>query len=274
MTIGISNNSAALAILRQSSVQDMSGQQQNATDRIIDIVSSKTAGSAATGTISKIAAKAQSLADAEKSASGGGGTVSSEMSRSYSGALNQAVQSSMDRMYAEGEAVGMKLWEGNLEQGSAVATILINSVLRYNNPPQAKEILTREEFNERIPETIEKNLAMGIDPKHIEEHASFWRSDEGYDKYVDTINKLNKHNERIDTDILIEGFNMLGGQFGYRFGVTPKLSFDDAGQAQVGAFEVKYRNGQTMMSYDGSGNLKTYNADGSEYKSFVESYGE
>lgn len=67
---------------------------------------------------------------------------------------------------------------------------------------------------------------------------------------------------------------MLGGQFGYRFGVTPKLSFDDAGQAQVGAFEVKYRNGQTMMSYDGSGNLKTYNADGSEYKSFVESYGE
>jgi hypothetical protein len=274
MTIGISNNSAALAILRQSSVQDLSGQQQNATDRIIDIVSGKTGASAATGTISKIAAKAQSLADAEKSASGGGGTVSSEMSRSYSGAVNQAVQSSMDRMYAEGEAVGMKLWEGNLEQGSAVATILINSVLRYNNPPEQREIPTREESDEAVLVGIKEAMARGQDPDQLEQLSARWRSDEGYQDKVKSINMYNESVARIPTSTLIEGFNMLGGQFGYRFGVTPKLSFDDSGQAQVGAFEVKYGNGQTMMSYDGSGNLKTYNADGSEYKSFVESYGE
>ena len=264
MTIGISNNSAALAILRQSSAQDISGQQQSATDRIIDIVSGKAAGSAATGTISKTAAKAQSLADAEKSAAGGGGTVSSEMSRSYSGAVSKAVQSSMNNMLVKGSTFEQALWKATLENGNAVANALINSVIRYNNPPQAKEILTREEFNERISETVEKNLAMGIDPKHIEEHASYWRSDEGYEDYVDTISKLNKHNERIDTNVLIEGFNMLGGQFGFRFGVTPQLSFDDAGQAHVGAFEVKYGTGQTMLSYDGE-TLTAYNEDGSVY---------
>ncbi len=273
MTIGISNNSAALAILRQSSAQDISGQQQNATDRIIDIVSGKTEGSTATGTISKIAAKAQSLADAEKSAAGGG-TVSSEMSRSYSGAVNQAVQSSMNRMYAEGEAVGMKLWEGNLEQGSAVATILINSVLRYNNPPEQREIPTREESDEAVLVGIKEAMARGQDPDQLEQLSARWRSDEGYQDKVKSINMYNESVARIPTSTLVEGFNMLGGQFAYRFGVAPKLSFDDAGQAQVGAFEVKYRNGQTMMSYDGTGNLKAYNADGSEYKSFVESYGE
>ena len=270
MTISISNNAAALTILQQTATQDLTG-QQTATDKIIDLVSGKTEGSTATDALSKTAAKAQSLADAEKKETG---TVSSEMSKSYSGAISQAVQSSMNDMWVKGSDYERELWKATLENGSAVATVLINSVLRYNNPPQAKEILTREEFNKRIPETIEKNLAMGIDPKHIEERASYWRSDNGYEDYVDTINRINKHNERIDTDVLIEGFNMLGGQFGYRFGVTPKLSFDDAGQAQVAAFEVKYANGQTMMSYDGTGNLKAYNADGSEYKSFIQSYGE
>ncbi|MCZ4288717.1 hypothetical protein [Hoeflea alexandrii] len=263
MTIGISNNSAALAILRQSFAQDLSGQQQNATDRIIDIVSGKTAGSTATGTISKIAAKAQSLADAEKREAGG--TVSSEMSRSYSGAVNQAVQSSMNRMYAEGEAAGMKLWEANLENGKAVAGILVNSINGYNNPPQMKEIPTREEFNNSALEGEKDRLSRGADPVDAKRITEINMSDEAYKRKIDYING---HNERVanrDPNLHVNNFYYFGGQFSYRFGVSPKLSFDDQGKAHMSAFEIKYASGQTMLRYDGE-TLTAYNEDGSVSK--------
>ncbi len=267
MTIGISNNSAALAILRQSSAQDISGQQQNATDRIIDIVSGKTEGSTATGTISRIAAKAQSLADAEKSASsgGGGGTVSSEMSRSYSGATSQAVQSSMNNMLVKGSEFERELWKATLENGKAVAGVLINSVNGYNNPPQMREIPTREEFTLARLEGEKERISRGADPIEARKITEIKMSDEAYEGEIRYINRHNESVQNYNPNKYIDGFNMLGGQFAYRFGVSLKLSFDDAGQAQIGAFEVKYASGQTMLSYDGE-TLTAYNEDGSMSK--------
>ena len=270
MTISISNNAAALTILKQTAMQDLMG-TQTATDKIIDLVSGKSDVSAATGTISKIAAKAQSLADAEKKETG---TVSSEISKAHASAVSQAVQSSMNNMLVKGSEFERELWKGTLEQGSAVATILINSVLRYNTPPEQREIPTRAESDEAVLIGIKEAMARGQDPDQLEQLSARWRSDEGYQDKVKSINMYNESVARIPTSTLIEGFNMLGGQFAYRFGVAPKLSFDEAGQAQVGAFEIKYGNGQTMMSFDGKGQFKAYNADGSEYKSFIQSYGE
>ncbi len=266
MTISISNNSAALTILKQTAAQDLTG-TQSATDRIIDIVSGKTDGSTATGTISKIAAKAQSLADAEKSASGGGGggTVSSEMSRSYSGAVSQAVQSSMNRMYAEGEAVGMKLWEANLENGKAVAEILVMSINRYNRPPPLVNVPTREEWTETVLAGIEDSLSRGADPEYMQKKKEIKLSDEHYNSLVARKTAYNDGLKNEDPNKSIENFHYFGGQFAYRFGVSPKLSFDDAGQAQIGAFEVKYASGQTMLSYDGE-TLTACNEDGSMSK--------
>ena len=47
------------------------------------------------------------------------------------------------------------------------------------------------------------------------------------------------------------------------FRSTPKLSFDDAGQAHVGAF--KHGSGQTMLSYDGE-TFEAYNEDAASSK--------
>jgi hypothetical protein len=264
MTIGISNNSAALTILRQTSAQDISGPQQNATDRIIDIVSGKTAGSTATETISRIAAKAQSLADAEKREAGGG-TVSSEMSRSYSGAVSQAVQSTMNSMLVKGSEFEQMLWKANLENGKAVAGILVNSINGYNNPPQIKELPTREEFNNSILEGEKDRLSRGADPVEAKKITEIKMSDEAYKRKIDYINR---HNERVanrDPDLHVNNFYYFGGQFSYRFGVSPKLSFDDQGKAHMSAFEIKYASGQTMLRYDGE-TLTAYNEDGSVSK--------
>jgi hypothetical protein len=262
MTIGISNNSAALAILRQSSAQDISGQQQNATDRIIDIVSGKTDASAATGTISKIAAKAQSLADAEKSAAGGGGTVSAGMSRSYAGATSQAVQSSMDRMYAEAKAVGFKLWDANAENAKGMTDEILFGISRYNDRFNPMQAVTREEWNEAILGSVDANLARGVDPDAMQIIVARQTSEEGYQQYVNRINVLNNNSYKHTIEDIETNF----GQIYDKLGVRLQINFDSEGKASLGAFEIKYDNGQTMLKYDGESAPTAYNEDGSVFE--------
>lgn len=230
---------AALAILSQSA-PSATDKASSAVDTILDIVSNR---------------KATSNAKPREA----GGTVSSEISKAAMGAMNAAVINGIDY---NAPPNAFRRLEANKENAINIVGRLTFAVENYNEKFNLTQPMSAEDWAASKDEQVASWRAMGRSEEQIDRNIAWNFGEGGYERYVDVVK--NKNDGRL-------GQSHLGGDMlktmpyllAQVFNVDAGISYDQDGRASASAFEIKYGNGQTMLSYASDGSFKLFDEDGS-----------
>lgn len=243
----VSNSLAALTILSQASSL-ASNSTCSAADTILDIVSGrKAASSKAVEEAAANAAKAK--AAASNTPREAGGTISYEISRAASGAMSAGVVSSFN---ADDPKIAFRPYEASAENAEGFAKALLSRLHDYNAQFHLAKIPTREEWTALVLQGEADSVARGADPKFRRELAEKQISDEGYQNRV-TSAVMSNDARVTQAQNAKEAMGYLVGHVSDTFGVNVQITYDERGEASIGAFEI-VAGGQTVR-YDGKGQL-------------------
>ncbi|MDK1376182.1 MULTISPECIES: hypothetical protein [unclassified Sinorhizobium] len=266
MTV-ISANSAALTILTQSTsfAQNASG---NAADAILDIVSGRaTTNSTTTDAVASATAKAKAsekVADAPRAV---GGSVSSEISKATMSATSAAVVNSFND---DDPLIAFTPVKTSAENAEAFIRQAVWSLGQYNRRLEPDHtVLPRDEYNAKYAEWGTSRIANGEDAAKVNREVEYFTSDKMYQKEVHYAQTVNEGNRRM-SEIGADGLSAARTRLSEIFGRDLKITYDGDGKAKIEAFELRYSNGQEMLSYGEDGSLATYNEDGSVRSKYTE----
>ncbi len=254
----ISASSAALAILQQDSTQI---QGTCAADKILSLafgLSDTVVGEAAKAKAAreaKLAEQKERITALDEAPREAGGSVSSEIS---AGTI-----SSMGRIAAGttlAQATGD--WEATAAKAENMVTVFANTISDYNGKFHLLEIPTEEEFFKSVEGERLAKIAKGADAKTANAVAEKWNTQDAYQFRTRALSAVNGglvfNSEKSELRIT-NGQSRIQGAFGMQYDIT----YDDKGQAQIGAFDIANSAGQKILSYGVDGSLTTYNEDGS-----------
>ena len=255
----ISSSSAALSILQQtSSLADP--KNQSAADTILDIVSGRT------GKVSKAAndaldAAVKASAEAKKPREAGG-TVSSELSQASLSAMDAAASYGLQ---GGGPQIDFRPYEATAENAKGFAEAMVGAMQSYNEQFHLVAVPTREEWTARVLAGEAYSIARGADPEATKQLTEIRMSDEGYRTRLELIDRMNKAT-LLQAQEASKGLEYVAGHLSDTFGVKAQISYNEKGEAKIGAFDIYSGSGQKMLSYDGNGGLTSYEVDGNVSK--------